>query len=351
MSLGRANLEQLTERWRTQHAREVVVVMVVRDLSKNKGRGLGPVLRTLKFPHVDEVKNARDLRCITLEGEDLQEAGFQSCDASWGSLAESDLRRANFSGANLARVCFAGANLAGAVFEGADCTRADFTRANLAGADFRRARLGGAVFEEAYAARSNFQNAVLKRANFRGANLDDVLLQGANCNLANFSYGGLDHVGSPPSRSEGLVYDLTREAYEKQVGLHGDPTRASGRLKKLRHELRANARDESAAAVLKPEPLIPDGMVAPAPERRPKRPTQRAPRPPLPVRPRTRREPRPVPAPARADPSLAALDEDAPQPFFDWARAIGHLTTIRPRVTKIVVELGDRSRLLFTDRT
>ena len=123
--MSRANLEQLTARWSTQHAKDVVLVMIRRDVVSNDGQGLGSVIRSFKFPHAEEVQNRRDLRCVTLEGEGLEGANLSRCQLSWGSLAESDLKGANLSNSNLSRACLAGANLAGANLTGADLTGAE----------------------------------------------------------------------------------------------------------------------------------------------------------------------------------------------------------------------------------
>ena len=57
---------------------------------------------------------------------------------------------------------------------------------------------------------------------------------------------------------------------------------------------------------------------------------------------------RPMPAPAPAAPSfMSALDPTAPDPTGDWAKAIGQLMQNKASITKIVIELGDKSRIVF----
>ncbi|MBI3723812.1 pentapeptide repeat-containing protein [bacterium] len=44
---------------------------------------------------------------------------------------------------------------------------------------------------------------------------------------------------------------------------------------------------------------------------------------------------------------VAPLDPAAPEPTTDWAKAIGQLMQTKSSITKIVVEMGDKSRVLF----
>jgi uncharacterized protein YjbI with pentapeptide repeats len=56
----------------------------------------------------------------------------------------------------------------------------------------------------------------------------------------------------------------------------------------------------------------------------------------------------PAPAPAPVAPSFVApLDPSAPDPTADWAKAIGQLMQSKSSITKIVIETGDKSRVLF----
>ncbi|RMG13076.1 MAG: hypothetical protein D6731_12715 [Planctomycetota bacterium] len=57
---------------------------------------------------------------------------------------------------------------------------------------------------------------------------------------------------------------------------------------------------------------------------------------------------RPAPSPASAaSPPVAPLDPNAPPASSDWAKAIGQLMQLKPSATKIVVELGDKSRVIW----
>jgi hypothetical protein len=56
--------------------------------------------------------------------------------------------------------------------------------------------------------------------------------------------------------------------------------------------------------------------------------------------------PAPV-APAAAPSFMAPLDAAAPDPTADWAKAIGQLMQSKSSITKIVIETGDKSRIVF----
>ncbi len=70
----------------------------------------------------------------------------------------------------------------------------------------------------------------------------------------------------------------------------------------------------------------------------PKAPTRSMPKMPSP--------PAPV-APAAAPSFMAPLDAAAPDPTADWAKAIGQLMQSKSSITKIVIETGDKSRIVF----
>jgi hypothetical protein len=44
---------------------------------------------------------------------------------------------------------------------------------------------------------------------------------------------------------------------------------------------------------------------------------------------------------------IAPFDASGPAPANDWAKAIGQLMQLKNGVTKIVVELGDKSRIIY----
>ena len=44
---------------------------------------------------------------------------------------------------------------------------------------------------------------------------------------------------------------------------------------------------------------------------------------------------------------IAPFDESGAPPATDWAKAIGQLMQMKSSVTKVVVELGDKSVIIF----
>jgi hypothetical protein len=89
-------------------------------------------------------------------------------------------------------------------------------------------------------------------------------------------------------------------------------------------------------------------MAAPAPGV-PKAPTRNMPRPPdLAAGGGTPPVAAPKPTPAAAAPSfMAPLDPSAPDATGDWAKAIGQLMQNKSSITKIVIETGETSRVVY----
>jgi len=496
----RASLEDLAIRWETPKGRELKA-KIVADAKKNRGEGISEILRD--FLYVSEVAHGRDLRCITLEGEDLSDAIFGKSDMSWCSLARSSLARADLKSASLKRADLTDADLSLARLDYADCSRADFSRSRLDGTHFKEARATGAVFVESDISRATFDSAQLTKCNFRGAKLEQANFFNADVNNSNFDGAALDKVAARPAKAWGLRFDMEKDEFERQVGLNAITSRTTKRFKQLDALLKLSpgppaidrdaARGGGGAPVFgaqlrgtqKLRPIADDALPVVNPLLQPKseregseeapppawsrsgtrsvqRPTvahdpdrvaaaagedgQRpttaygpddAPeseptpgggirrRPPPPPRPMTRKPgtssgtmpvppgtrdqgtppagvarpgarpsgtgpalgsptgpapgsnpagaPRkgppsgaqttattgrpplppkaapPAPAPAPAAPAypFAPLDPDAAEPGTDWAKAIGQLMQLKSQITKIVVELGDKSRVVF----
>lgn len=226
----RASLEDLAIRWETPKGRELKA-RIVSDVKRNRGEGLSAILEG--FLYVGEVPGGRDLRGITLEGEDLSEAIFGKCDLSWASFARSNLQRADLRSSMLKRADMTDANLTMARFDFADCSRADFSRSSLDGTHFKEARLTGAVFESADVSRASFESASLAKANFRAAKLEQTNFFNADCNNSNFDGAGLDRVAARPAKAWGLRFDMDRDEFEKQVGLKAITSRTTKRFKGL----------------------------------------------------------------------------------------------------------------------
>lgn len=234
----RASLEDLAIRWETPKGRELKA-KIVADVKHNRGEGLPQILEG--FLYVNEVPGGRDLRGITLEGEDLAEGTFGKCDMSWSSLARSNLQRADLRGATLKRADLTDANLSMARFDFADCSRADFSRSSLDGTHFKEARLTGAVFEGADVSRASFESASMAKANFRQAKLEQTNFFNADCNNSNFDGNALERVAARPAKAWGLRFDMDRDEFERQVGLKAITSRTTKRFKGLDALLKLSA--------------------------------------------------------------------------------------------------------------
>lgn len=234
----RASLEDLAIRWETPKGRELKAKLVA-DVKHNRGEGIAKILEG--FLYVNEVPGGRDLRGITLEGEDLSEAVFGKCDLSWASLARSNLQRADLRSSTLKRADLTDANLSMARLDFADCSRADFSRSTLDGTHFKEARLTGAVFEGADASRASFESASLAKANFRSAKLEQTNFFNADCNNSNFDGNGLERVAARPAKAWGLRFDMDRDEFERQVGLKAITSRTTKRFKGLDALLKLSA--------------------------------------------------------------------------------------------------------------
>lgn len=493
----RASLEDLAIRWETPKGRELKA-KIVQDVKKNRGEGIPDLLRD--FLYVSEVPHGRDLRCITLEGEDLSDAVFGKCDLSWCSFARSNLQRADLRNASLKRADLTDANLSMARFEGAELSRVDFSRSQLDGTHFKESKCTGAVFEGCDAQRASFESAQLTKCNFKGAKLAQANFFNADVNNSNFDGNGLDSVAARPAKAWGLRYGVDREEFEKQVGLNAITSRTTKKFKALDALLKipnigqatekpAEKKQQDDIPVFgaslrgtqklkvqpqEEEPIKVNPLMQPkseregeepplwgrsAPTRRGEKPTvaydqdrvgggeggdpgqrpttayppgedddagapRRAPPPPRPTlrrpggpptgatpaggiprppsgspagptpsggvvrpptgalgtppggvlrpaaapaptrgpppggprkgppptgpqpAPRTGAMPKPAPPPEPPFP-LAKLDPDAPTPVTDWAKAIGQLMQLKSQISKIVIELGDKSRILY----
>jgi uncharacterized protein YjbI with pentapeptide repeats len=226
----RASLEDLAIRWETPKGRELKA-KIVTDAKKNRGEGIAEILKD--FLYVTEVAHGRDLRCITLEGEDLSDAIFGKSDLSWCSLARSTLARADLRSASLKRADLTDADLSLARLDYADCARADFSRSRLDGTHFKEARATGAVFEGSDASRASFDSAQLTKCNFRSAKLEQANFFNADVNNSNFDGQALDKVAARPAKAWGLRFDMDKEEFERQVGLNAITSRTTKRFKQL----------------------------------------------------------------------------------------------------------------------
>ena len=99
------------------------------------------------------------------------------------NLSNSNLKKADLSGANLQGINLRKSILQNAILVGANLEGADLTSAKLQNADLSRANLKGAILEG-----SNLNNSKLYGANFEDANLSEANLKGIRAEWANFNH-------------------------------------------------------------------------------------------------------------------------------------------------------------------
>ena len=226
----RASLDDLAIRWETPKGRELKK-LVIADARNNAGRGISGILKD--FMYVKEVPHGCDLRCVTLDGEDLSNCIFGKVDMSWASLAGANLSRSDMRKSNLKRANLSKADLSMGRFDNTDCSRGDFTGSTLDGTHFREAKMNGAIFVGATAARASFDSCNLAKANFREADLDQANFNNADCNNANFDSGALDRLAAQPAKAWGLRWDMAKDDFEREVGLKSMTSRATKKFKGL----------------------------------------------------------------------------------------------------------------------
>ena len=137
-----------------------------------------------------------NLRRADLSGAKLDNTNFYLADLRQANLAEADLTWANLAGAKLNE-----AILYQAILNRADVREADLTKANLSSADLREALLYQTNFHQAVLdhanlnkvdiRESNLSQAELNYADMQGARLDESDLSGAKCVLTNLSFAAL----------------------------------------------------------------------------------------------------------------------------------------------------------------
>ena len=250
---ARASLDDLAVRWETPRGREIKRE-VLADIRNNGGRGLERVLKD--FIYTDEVPHKADLRCITLEDQEMEDVTFSEVDLSWASFAKSNLQRSHFQKCTLKRANFQQCNLSLARFTDSDCSRVDFTAVSMENANFRDSKLTGAICVDANMPRVSFEGAKCNKVNFHGANIEQCNFHGADCTSANFSDGALDDLASRPDKMDGVRFGAEIEEFESAVGLKALTSRSTRKFKGLDMLLKVSAlaeKKEAAEAAKKAE--------------------------------------------------------------------------------------------------
>jgi pentapeptide repeat protein len=226
----RASLDDLAIRWETPKGRDLKK-QVILDARNNGGRGIPGILKD--FMYVKEVPHGSDLRCVTLDGENLSDCTFGKVDMSWASLAGANLSRCDLRKSNLKRANMSKADLSMARMENTDCSRGDFTDATMDGAHFKEAKMNGAIFIGADVQRASFDSCNLAKANFSSAKVDQANFFNADCNNANFDSGALERIAAQPAKAWGLRWDMDKDDFEREVGLKSMTSRATKKFKGL----------------------------------------------------------------------------------------------------------------------
>jgi hypothetical protein len=406
----RASLEDLAIRWETPRGHELKA-QVLADARSNNGEGIARILKDFMYvsevPHGRDLRcitlEDADLSDAVLRKVDLSWASLARSNLQRADLRDSNLKRSNLCDTNLALARLDGCDCSRGDFSKAVLDGTHFKEAKLTGAVFENAQISRASFDSANLAKSNFHGASLDQANFFNAdcnncNFDSGALEqlatrpakawGLRYDLDRDEFEkqvGLRAITSRATkRFKGLDVLLKARAVleakapkETQRGAANVGTAKSGGLyfgasplgtRKFMPEDMKGV--ETPAPQERPTKALPEQPAATgtghhdrptraqrqtAPMRRPPPPRKRPPgRARQPTR-RMRRPPsgpglrpaQPAPAPAGPPSPVAPLDPSAPDPSTDWAKAIGTLMQLKGQISKLVVELGDKSVIVY----
>jgi uncharacterized protein YjbI with pentapeptide repeats len=164
------------------------------------------VLASLRDGPLTADGEPRDLRGISLIGEDLREVDLSGCNLTGADLSETDLSRSvlarcDLSGATLFKAVLDGSELMGAKLCGAkmqECSavRAGFGHADLSGADLFQANLQGATLT----------GGVLLGADLRAANLEEARIRETDLREVDFTRARLRGADLCKSRVAGADF-------------------------------------------------------------------------------------------------------------------------------------------------
>lgn len=347
----------------------------------------------LSWANLTRVNLSRsDLRSAKLRRANLIEA-----DLSLARVGEADLSRADLSGANLTHAHFKDANLSSCMLVECDLTGATLEGASVARANLLGARLMNTVLSGTNVAGANFSQKEYNKA--VGRPLRNEL---AHFDLDADAFSKLSGVSSmspqttrrfrppppppamvphpPPSPAAQDPGDVTRRDTSH---FFGQPLKkvgsASDRLQRMNPEMEEALREQTRAAP-RPPPVAPPQQsregpllepaprelssrssgLAPAPAQvppqatSPRRPTGtytdplRAPGGEAPPSAPPAAAPAPPPPPPKpAGPRISPLDPAAAPPVKEWARVMGVLMQMKPRITRLVIEAGGKSRVVY----
>jgi len=346
-----------------------------------------------------------DLSWASLEGSSLERADLRGSTLKRANLSQANLINAKLDRTDCARTDFSHSNCEGTHFSEAKLTGAVFLETKLSGASFSNARCMKCNFGGAVLAKVNFSGVDAKNANFDSGALDAVTVPPEDLSAVFYDldqeaferevglraitsrttkkFKGLDAVLKAQEALENLVAGGEQPQQQPGGGLYfgaaplgtrkfrpGDEDKAqidfTPRIKPGQQAWgpsdSGRVSDQGPTEEARPSP----SELGRIERRRPPPPPARRGRPGRPRRPSARRPPprpgpdkrgaRPLPSGAhRVAPSgvgqlqlpIAPFDPAAPEPTGDLAKAMGLILQLKPRVTKIVLELGDKSCVVY----
>lgn len=149
----------------------------------------------------------RDLRGISLAGEDLSDIDLTGYDLSGADLKGANLSRARLLGAKLVGTTLRGATLDEAELAGADLRGADLSECSAVRTGFGHADLSKASLFRASAPGATFTDARLCDADLRTGRFDGAAFRGADLRRFDAGRAALDGADLEGARVEGATLD------------------------------------------------------------------------------------------------------------------------------------------------
>ncbi|MDJ0677795.1 MAG: pentapeptide repeat-containing protein [Calothrix sp. MO_167.B42] len=183
-------------------------------------------------------KRAMNLSNSNLERADLSGANLPGINLQESNLQNANLAGANLEGANLTRANLKGANLSRANLKGAILKQSNLNNSNLYGANFEHADFSKASLEGIRALWAKFNHADFYRAKLQSANFNRAQLMGADfyqANLENSSLRFADLSSNINLQGEQLTAANLREAQLKDADLWGTKLWSAFQLKRAKN--------------------------------------------------------------------------------------------------------------------
>ena len=152
------------------------------------------------------------------------------------NLEQTNLGKANLSGAKLENVILRRSDLTGATLNEARFVSADLSDAILTAATLRRTVLTGAILTDANLSRAILNEAILRSSKLTGANLTDADLTDADLTNADLTNADLTNAILTGARMQGAVLtgaNMTGAKYDNQTILPVDVVPATRNMVKI----------------------------------------------------------------------------------------------------------------------